>query len=256
MHLAVIWEGNYYRHTKATWGCLDFQTRDIKPFSLPTDACHFLASSQQVSTVGRGRSKHLRLPQKTSSRFSSGSVSTSSTYLLDHIHGAQLLPDLWIMVQTHPFYIMCQQCNENLTYNLRTERLLLFEPLYLYIAFHFFLRAFVEWLRLYQTWGANGSWSPLSPWRKLSPSCSTQKLSLHLLEKPTERNNEDTMVTVCFEKMLLKFLNTIYVLSSAHSKGLRASSSFKPFHKIYSFCWLWILFIIKISKISPLTNIF
>lgn len=75
-----------------------------------------------------------------------------------------------------------------------------------------------------------------------------------MLEKPTERNNEDTKITVCFEKMLLKFLNTIHVLSSAHRKDLRVSSSFKPFHQIYSFYLVWILFIIKISKISPSMN--
>lgn len=65
------------------------QSRDIKAFSLPTGACHFSSSSQQVSTAGRGKSKHLRLPQKTSPRFSPGSFSTSQSCCLHH---ARLLP--------------------------------------------------------------------------------------------------------------------------------------------------------------------
>lgn len=95
MYLGVTWEGSYYKHTKVPWGCPDFQSHDIKAFSLPTGARHMLASSQQVSTVGRGRSKHVRLPQRTSYRHSSGSVSNSSIYLLYHPTGAQLPPHLW-----------------------------------------------------------------------------------------------------------------------------------------------------------------
>lgn len=83
MHLG---EREVTESTKATRGCLVFQSHDIKAFSLPIGACHFLATSLQVEA------SILRLPQKTSATFSLGSLSTSRSYLLYYLHGAHLLP--------------------------------------------------------------------------------------------------------------------------------------------------------------------
>lgn len=76
---------------------LGFQScDDIKAFSLPTGACQFLSSSQQVSTAARGKSKHFRLPQKPSPRSLSASqrclLLPSSVQLLPHhpLHQVQL----------------------------------------------------------------------------------------------------------------------------------------------------------------------
>lgn len=89
------------------------QSHDIKAFSLPTGACHFSSSSQQVSTAGRGKSKHLRLPRKLLPGFLQDLLAPPRQVSSYCPHHAQLLPHPLNQVQLSLLHRKHAEATEN-----------------------------------------------------------------------------------------------------------------------------------------------